>query len=162
MRFSNLTLLGLFVPFAHAQEDPRYSHHCNNVSLINMDDRFGLRAYCPTSPGKDRQCSILDLDQCYGEVGDLIKPQDMGHLSQRCFFCQIMETTLECRCGNKIRKQVNLDDLIVVDHSSLKCFNNRATTPPDCEQIALASKDNRDPVVQYVSIILSWVIILWL
>ncbi|KAI0165403.1 hypothetical protein GGR52DRAFT_558598 [Hypoxylon sp. FL1284] len=63
-----LVLLGTFAVRVIA--DGGYSGNCNNVSLVDLGDaHIGLRAYC-NAGASAHQCSILDLNYCYGTTGE--------------------------------------------------------------------------------------------
>ncbi|KAI0886973.1 uncharacterized protein GGS22DRAFT_187053 [Annulohypoxylon maeteangense] len=140
MKFFSFILLGAFTSLASA--DGGYANYCRNATLVKVGNEAGLRAYCATASG-DTQCSILSLDKCYGSDVGRMKPKDNGNLSKRCpfNFSELDGTTLKSRCyrtplkkGSLVWTSADTNVLVAADDGVLKCFNHRATTPPNCKE----------------------------
>ncbi|KAI1204742.1 uncharacterized protein F4807DRAFT_471795 [Annulohypoxylon truncatum] len=155
MKFLNFIILGSLATFTSA--DGGYASHCKNMTLVNENNQAGLRAYCEGSSGGS-QCSILPLNLCYSSDAGIVKPQDRGDLSKRCppKRAKLNSTILSSGChkwGSRkthlMWTDVDTNELIISENGILKCFGNRALTPPDCEQRPAGSgtEGNDVPIV---------------
>ncbi|KAI0008513.1 hypothetical protein F4779DRAFT_435303 [Xylariaceae sp. FL0662B] len=150
MNTLRLVLLCTFIMKITA--DGGYLEDCQNMTVTETNGHLGLKADCKTSAGST-QCSLLDLNDCYGADAGRIVPEDGGHFNDACFpqDCQLDGSTLMCRCykhpqdvgGGHRASRIDTNELITSDNGIIKCFDHRATTPSNCTQIVQKSDASR-------------------
>lgn len=76
MKINQISLLVTFA-FAFAfkvEADGGYTKDCQNSTIVVVNDSISMRSYCK-GPSATPQCSILNLNQCYGVDGRVVIPK---------------------------------------------------------------------------------------
>ncbi|OTB03268.1 hypothetical protein M426DRAFT_12852 [Hypoxylon sp. CI-4A] len=145
MQIFVLTIWAALALFTVAQG---FGGKCSNITSVTLNDHPAIRAICSADNGSG-VCSVLDLDACYQFNGNDIVPQDGGHLSEHCKStdCGTTGTLMSCHCDHKpqIERKIDLNDLLVVEHGLLKCYDHVGVTPEDCRQESRAVKPLDSP-----------------
>ncbi|KAI1082892.1 hypothetical protein F5B20DRAFT_530771 [Whalleya microplaca] len=162
MKVLRLLMLGAFVASTNA--DGGYNSNCKNIAVTVRNGHLALRADCKTNSGST-QCSLLDLNDCYGTDNGYVKPKDGGHFNDLCLpeKSRLDGSKLWNYCRKKKpgqnpgtrRTWIDTNELITSDNGTLKCFEHRATTPTDCAKISQASRAG-------VSWILGGMVVYWI
>ncbi|KAI1378091.1 hypothetical protein F4677DRAFT_458794 [Hypoxylon crocopeplum] len=156
MKVLQLILLGVFAYRVNA--DGGYANDCKNLTAVSISDSFALRAYCPATSGTP-QCSILDLNDCYGTNDGTLVERSGGQFHNRCYArdCSLNGTELECRCATRPKHNglrnftIDTNDLVINDHGTLRCFDHGASTPSDCAERPVYSGSSQTlPVCTWV------------
>ncbi|KAI2631459.1 hypothetical protein GGS26DRAFT_95869 [Hypomontagnella submonticulosa] len=130
-----------------------YSQECQNITAVAVGSHTNLRAYCK-DPSGALQCSILDLNYCYGYTGRRIVPRILGWLSWYCSsrYCRLEGTTLECWCYKNpfytykelIQATIDTDALVFNDNGFLNCIAHSTSVAADCAKVSDTPEPDRE------------------
>ncbi|KAI1391983.1 uncharacterized protein F4822DRAFT_441161 [Hypoxylon trugodes] len=114
------------------------SSNCEHFALVMQNNHTGLRAQCQ-GHGNTTQCSILDLNDCFGYItaNHGFDPVDHGGFNRYMHpkTCRLeSDLRLDCQLLSDIHRRIfaDLNRGVVNDEGWLKCFENKAVAPPDC------------------------------